>query len=149
MPNVLHPYVRNNIVASAARTADGNSGAVEVADDLHGGVFIVNVSASAGTSPTLDLAVEISPDEGTTFFTAFRFAQITATGTRRLAVRFAADGTGSEASIPADPTGGALSAGCPITKNIRFRWNIGGTSPSFTFAVHLVGQRLSSGYVFA
>lgn len=147
MRNVLRTYVRNNLVASAARTADGNSGTLSpnLPTDLHSGVFIVDCPTVTGTTPTLDLAIEISPDDGTTYYTAFRFAQITAAAVRRLAVKFVAVDAGSEASIPADPSGGALATGCVITEKMRVRWNIGGTSPSFTFAVHFIGRPLAHG----
>lgn len=144
--SVQHPYVRMNLVASAARTADGNSGSItDFPDNLHSAEFIVDVTAASGTSPTLDLAIENSPDEGTTFYTAFRWAQITGTGPRRLVVRLLASDAGGEASIPLDPTGGALSASCPLSKTIRVRWNIGGTNPSFTFAVHALGRHAGVG----
>jgi hypothetical protein len=148
--NILDNYVRMDLVASAARIADGTSGALELVNGLHSGVFILVASAVTGTSPTLDLGIQVSPDNGTTFFTMFRFAQITSAVTRRLAVKFVVADAGSEALIDsADPTGGALSVGVPITKWIAIRWNIGGTNPSFTFRVHFYGIPLSRGNAFA
>jgi hypothetical protein len=148
--NILDNYIKMNLVASAARTADGTSGAIELVSGLHSGVFILDGGTVTGTSPTLDLGIQVSPDNGTTFFTMWRFAQVTTAVKRRLAVKFVVADAGSEALIDsADPTGGALSVGVPITKWIAVRWNIGGTNPSFTFAVHFYALPLSRGNAFA
>lgn len=99
------------VVASAARTATGNSGALD-ADGQYLNL-LVNVTAASGTSPTLNCSVEWSND-GSTFAavdgTADTFAQITATTAKvkQFAVKAA---------------------------YYRVVWTIAGTSPSFTFSV--------------
>lgn len=101
------------VVASASRTADGDSGSLELRGGGRTLTLLVDVTAVAGTSPTLDLTVEWSPDGGTTWFpaeTADAFAQITAVG--KVAKQF-------DMKAP----------------DYRVVWALGGTSPDFTFAV--------------
>lgn len=152
MLNNLIPWTRT-LVTSTTAAATGNSGAIDFPDDLHSAAFIFDVTAASGTSPTLDFAIQVTPDDGTTFYTAFRPAQIVAAAIHRLvACFFGGSGntgtTGTNASsgnaIVIANTGGALSAGSPISKKIRVLWTIGGTNPSFTFAVHVIGRRATS-----
>lgn len=100
------------VVASAARTTTGTSSALDAPEgfDL---VLSASVTAASGTTPTLDLSVEWSSDGGTTWYTADpvdTFTQITAATAR--VKRFTVKGT-----------------------EYRVRWTVGGTTPSFTFAV--------------
>ena len=100
------------VVASAARTTTGTSSALDAPEgaDL---VLSASVTAASGTTPTLDLSVEWSSDGGTTWYTADpadTITQFTAAAAR--VKRFTAKGT-----------------------EYRVRWTIGGTTPSFTFAV--------------
>jgi hypothetical protein len=67
------------------------------------------VSAASGTTPTLDVVLQTTAD-GTNYYTAGSFTQLTTTGTESKVF------TGL----------GSLS---------RWKWTIGGTTPSFTFAV--------------
>lgn len=97
-------------VASAARTATGNSGTISVPT---GGAIsgLIVVSAASGTTPTLDITLEESLDNGTTWQTAWS------------ANRFVAAGN---TPIPALLTSGLR----------RWVWTISGTTPSFTFAIN-------------
>lgn len=98
-------------VASAARTATGTG----TAFDTEGATSIIgslNVTAAAGTSPTLDLTLETTADGGTTWYTAASFPQQ----------------TGTTATPVARVCG-------PVGSKCRWKWTIGGTSPSFTFTV--------------
>jgi len=106
-------------VASAARTTSGNSGA-QPAEKALNLALVVEVTASSGTTPTLDLTVEWSMD-GTNFAVADpadSFTQITTSPTRR-AKTFTVKGT-----------------------SYRLVWTIAGTTPSFTFSAtrYAVGQ---------
>jgi hypothetical protein len=99
----------NTDVASAARTATGNSGTI--ADDLAGTVsMLLDVTAVSGTSPTLDVFMSESYNNGVTWVPVWYFPRVTANATLR---------------CPALPSGGRR----------RIDWVIGGTSPSFTFSV--------------
>lgn len=104
----------NIVVASAARTTTGTSSAIDAPD---GGDLCLSIvtTAASGTTPTLDVTVEWSPDGGTSWAvadTSDAFTQITGTANGVRAKRFTVKGT-----------------------QYRTRWTIGGTTPSFTFSV--------------
>lgn len=103
-----------NAVPSAARTTSGASDAlyVENADKVS---FLVDVTAVSGTTPSMTLTVEWSHD-GTTWFPA----------------------------DPVDSLGAAITAAAKRVRTLdskgrfcRVVWEITGTTPSFTFAVHV------------
>lgn len=97
------------LLTSTARTEDGNSDAV-ACDWAHELLVMVDVTAKSGTNPTLDVDVEVSPDEGATWFVATSFTQWNnATGKKMVALTAC----------------GSL---------FRVAYKLGGTSPSFTFA---------------
>lgn len=111
MPKLgAHPGVVDTLVASAARTASGDSGVLPdwgVATSLRAQL---TVTAVAGTGQTLDVVIEDTLD-GDTWFVVGTFAQKTAGGSEVINI-----------------TG-------PFTDRIRVRWTIAGTTPSFTFSV--------------
>lgn len=96
-------------VASVARTVTGNSGVVS---DLLGGAVsgTLNITAVSGTTPTLDLVLQESPDSGTTWVDVYHFERVTALGV---------------ITMPSVPLNGRR----------RWSWTIAGTTPSFTFSV--------------
>lgn len=96
-------------VVSAARTATGSSAAVETGqwDVLRG--LLLDVTAVSGTTPTLTVTVETSADSST-WYTVASFVQRTAAGTERK-------------SFPG------------LDRWARLTWTVGGTTPSFTFAI--------------
>lgn len=124
--------------ASAAQTATTQSTAFVLpkADAYMG---YVNVTAASGTSPTLDIVWQTSTDGGTTWISLpLRHTQLTTTGaefiTFRLGLGIGEVGAEGAAAV----TGGTLVKPCvPDVKNMRLNYNIGGTSPSFTFTYTL------------
>lgn len=104
--------VRETPVASGARTASGNTGAL---NGYGPGSTIraqLNVTAASGTTPTLDVVIEDSVDGGTTWNVVGTFAQNTgAPGTQ------------------------VINVTAPFSDTLRVRWTVGGTTPSFTFQV--------------
>lgn len=102
-------------VASAALTTTTTTAAFTPA---HGLAFqvVIPVTAVTGTTPTLDVGVEISDDSGTNWVRVYDFPRITATGTYR------------------SPT---LSL---RGNRVRYVQTVTGTTPSFTRSV----QRLQS-----
>jgi len=123
-------------VASAARTATGNSGALYL-QHANSHLFILDATTVTGTSPTADVAIQVTHDNGTTFYSVLRFAQVTAAAKRYLRIQGGHMGqgeAGAEGAI-AD-TGGALANNVVLSKKVRFIWTIGGTNPSFTFAIN-------------
>lgn len=108
-------YAEETVVASAARTATGNTGALAG----YGGASTLrvqlNVTAASGTSPTLNVLVEDTLD-GSTWNTVGTFAQKTATGRE------------------------VVNVTTPFADRVRVSWTIGGTTPSFTFDVICISQ---------
>lgn len=141
MPGSPNKY-ELGLVASAARTATGNSGALVFPDDAADAVFLVNCTAASGTTPTLDIVIQTTNDDGTTWFGDQRFAQITSASSRTIKMlcrRVEAQAAAEAATLAA--TGGASAANGPLSQKIRVLWTIGGTNPSFTFSVVAFGNR--------
>jgi len=131
---------------ATASTATLNSGSLAFPTDQDGGVFILEHGTGTGTTPTLDVAIQVSYDDGTTFLTAWRFAQVTTTaGTRRIVTSFRRVAeVGAESAVT--DTGGALATNHPISNKIRILFTIGGTSPSYaTLKVSFIGARSALG----
>jgi hypothetical protein len=108
--------------------------------------FILDVTAITGTSPTLDCALQITPNGGTNWYNWERFAQVTANTaqTRRLIVQpiQGRGEAGSEGAITAAGTG-AINQNAPMPgalQQARFAYTLGGTSPNYTLAIFLVYQ---------
>jgi hypothetical protein len=101
----------DNLVASAARTTTGNSGLLGAGWGAVSSIRAqLNVTAASGTTPTLDVVIEDTLD-GTNFNPVVTFAQKTTTGRE------------------------VINATIPFSDQMRVRWTVGGTTPSFTFAV--------------
>lgn len=112
-----HYACSNDVLdASAAHTSTFNSATFN-SNAASGIVIEVNVSARSGTTPTLDVNLQDSPDGGTTWNTVSSLTQITATGVgvKRLNLR-----------------------DTPVADLCRLNYTIGGTTPSFTFASRIV-----------
>lgn len=97
-------------MASAARTTSGNSGVLTGYGPAQTLRAQLNVTAASGTSPTLNVVIEDTLD-GTNFNTVGTFAQRV--------------GAGRE----------VINVTTPFADSLRVAWTIGGTTPSFTFAV--------------
>lgn len=98
------------LVQSAARTTSGSSAAstgYAASTTLRAQL---NVTAAAGTSPTLNVLVEDSLD-GSNWNTIGTFAQKTAAGRE------------------------VINVTTPFADRVRISWTVAGTSPSFTFDV--------------
>jgi hypothetical protein len=117
---VLNRYIRGDtfggtegnlpaLVASAARTATGSGAGVYVPQyDM--AVLTLVVSAVSGTTPSLTVSIDTSPDNSTwTAIAAFAAQTTTTAGVRK------------------------VFSG--VDQYIRASWTISGTTPSFTFAV--------------
>lgn len=102
-------------VASAARTATATSTAVNT-EDVDEIEAELNVTAVAGTDPTLDVTLETKTDTGD-WYTVGAFPQQ----------------TGIVANI------GRVFDG--LGEQIRWKWTIGGTTPSFTFSIDAEGEK--------
>lgn len=111
MPKIgAHPGVVDTLVPSAARTASGDTGTLNGWGVPNSARVQLEVTAAAGTSPTLDVVVEDTLD-GANWNVVGTFAQKV--------------GTGRE----------VINLSTPFADRLRVRWTVAGTSPSFTFAV--------------
>lgn len=100
------------VVASAARTTTGNSGALQCGATPVISLLVATTAAS-GTTPSMALSIEWSPDGGTTWCVADTADTFTAiTTTTNLAKQFRVK-----------------------SNTYRIVWTITGTTPSFTFSV--------------
>lgn len=95
--------------ASGSETADGNSGDIDVSQVLYVKA-VVDVTSVSGTNPTLDIYLEGKDELSGKYETLWNPAQFTAVGTAFSGVL----------TIP--------------HQNVRLRWVVGGTNPSFTFS---------------
>lgn len=106
---------RLTLQASAAKTASNNGQAVSVDSSYDSALVFLNVTAASGTTPTLDVKLQTSDDGGTTWYDLPNgsFTQKTNIGSQVLAFTSVGD-------------------------TIRVASTVGGTSPSFTYAVKAV-----------
>lgn len=109
MPSSTIEHLNRIDVESQVITTNGNSG--ELDSEGYGCIsYIVDVTAVSGTNPTLDIFEEGSED-GINWFQFTQTHRFTNTGQQRFqSLRLAA-------------------------KFYRYRWIVGGTSPSFTFSI--------------
>ena len=137
----IRPNWERAPVASAARTTSSNSGSV-ILPSAPSYTFWLDVTTVTGTNPTLDLSIEQTPDDGTTFLGFLRFAQSIAAEQRRIKWAPSLMNEAAEETAELATTGGASVDNMPASRKIRFVWTIGGTNtPTFTFAVGIVGER--------
>lgn len=106
--------VSNTLVNDVASAAITSTATVAAITPGWGNAYQVNVVVTAvtGTSPTMDLRIEESDDNGTNWYTVYDFPRITANGIYR---------------SPMLPMAGT---------RVRYVQTIGGTSPSFTRAIN-------------
>jgi hypothetical protein len=113
------------IFTSAARTVTANSVEFTLPQGKLGGVFFLNITASSGTTPTLDVKFQVlDPVSGVWHdITGAAFSQKTSTGADSLTIY---PGIAAAANDTVSyPLGGAVRAVATIA----------GTTPSFTFSL--------------
>jgi hypothetical protein len=119
---------RTTVLASAAYTTSGVSAAVQPNGLYNEILLLLRITAASGTNPTLNVFVDTSDDGGTTWY------QINQLGPSNIS------------SVPtltqnAYPTGYTLTLDAANSNQgswgdtFRIRYQIGGTTPSFTFMV--------------
>ena len=101
-------------LASAARTTSGNSETFDAAEKREL-IVTVNVTAASGSSPTLAVQAQHSPDGVIWDNLGTAFTTVTA--------------------APATLTKTFGTAANPFHRYVRASYTIGGTTPSFTFSV--------------
>lgn len=129
------------ILNLATVTATGNSGTVDL-PMAASYMFILDIAAGTGTTPTCDVAIQVSPDDGTTWYTTSRYAQATTAAVKsfKMIRNGLAWGEAGFVQAIAD-TGGALDKNCIFTRKVRILYTVGGTNPSYpTLKVWIVPQ---------
>jgi|SRR5215469_10723831 hypothetical protein len=104
------------LLTSAARTTSGASDGTSAAAEFREANVLLDITAVSGTSPSMTVTVESSPD-GTSWFAHTAFPAKTAAGKDILKL-------------------GNLGSA------LRVSYAITGTTPSFTFSVVLDGKRV-------
>lgn len=112
MPKIgATPGVADTLVPSAARTASGDTGVLDGWGVASSARVQLDVTAFAGTAPTLNVVIEDTLD-GTNWNVVGTFAQKVAAGRE------------------------VINLSTPFTDRLRARWTIGGSAgQSFTFSV--------------
>lgn len=107
-------------LASAARTANGDSGALTVG--IYSELAVdVNISAVSGTTPSMTLYVDRQGADGV-WYTIYTSAAQTAVGTVSTSIGVGAATNSAFGDVA------------------RLRWAITGTTPSFTFTASIKGK---------
>jgi len=109
MPDAIKGYL--TLLASGSRTSSGNTGDIDILHYRNLDILI-DVTSVSGTSPTLDVYIDGKFTAVGKYYPIASQTGINTTGQWLLQLR----------NIP--------------YRYIRVRWVIGGTSPSFTFAVY-------------
>lgn len=108
------------LLPNAARTATGVGESFTLPRGTNALRILLDVDAASGTTPTLDVVVQDTVDDGENWATiGSAFTQKTAAGTQ--VINIVKSG----------------SAGTPVmfSNKVRVSYTIGGTTPSFTFDV--------------
>lgn len=161
MPSSLFRGISIPVLASAARTTSSNTGSLKdlVTDIPVAGAlsWYVNLTAFTGDNPGLDglqVYLDHSPDNGTTWLNFGKFARLTtSTGTRVINMRRTGIGAveaASEAAVFSTTTSVAVATNTVLTADIRVRWTLGdGTlwtaAPTATFSVWCIAQPMGGG----
>lgn len=136
----LPPKLKRNAVSVAAAAATSTSAAFSMGGIGDCYALILEVTAASGTTPTLDVVVQSSLDGGTNYIDLpLRFAQKTAAGSgtpEHLVFKLGLGGNEVALGQATADTGGSLAKNCIFDPNfMKVKYTIGGTNPSFTFAV--------------
>lgn len=113
--NIAGSGFTETVVASAARTTSSNTAALTGWGAAVRLRAQLNVTAASGTTPTLDVVIEDSLD-GTNWNTVGTFVQKTTTGREVIIVTNM------------------------FAEQLRVRWTVAGTTPSFTFDVIIYSE---------
>lgn len=102
-------------LAAVARSTSGSSAPMPGYGGANTLRCQLDVTAAAGTTPTLDVLVQDTID-GTNFYTVGTFARKTAAGRE------------------------AINVTTPFTDTLRVSWTVTGVAPSFTFSVSIYSE---------
>lgn len=137
-------FERRLLAAATARTADFTSDefGVEGYDSI---VVFAKVSAASGTTPTLDLHLQTTYDNGDNWVDIAASPQLTAAHGTGVGTVIAGGSTKTTFDVPAASTDGTATAASrknwPLGDVCRVKGKVGGTTPSFTVKLDYVGRR--------
>lgn len=100
--------------------------------------FILQVTAASGTSPTLNVRLQTSPDGGTTWIDFVSFFQVIGLSTQWMpwSIINIRNNVANTISTGNNVLAAGAAIDAPIVPNlVRISIVIGGTTPSFTFSV--------------
>lgn len=141
-----YPIVNDQQLLTAV-TATGTGNAFILPNqDFSSLVFALSLSAVSGTTPTLDLYVQVLGPDGN-WYDLVHFAQQTAATTANNQI-FATVSVGGSTynGIVGSKTISASSVGAPLIGNtLRLAYTIGGTTPSFTGTVNIYQNQMDRG----
>lgn len=126
------------LVASAVKSASGNSGTLVFEGSPDSAIFILNVTASSSPT-TLDVYLQTSPNAGTTWYDFVHYTQVGAVSTSIQAAQWSRKVTEATEATGVIVSGDAALAAAkvvngPIADNfVRVKWVLAGTS--YTFSV--------------
>lgn len=126
------------IKASGAESADTTGADVTDAslEQATAIAFVLDITLRSGTTPTIDVAIQAAI--GSQYFNLVRFSQTgDTTGTKLLIVHRDVSFT-TELAPAADPavgTGVLNNSGAPWGSTFRYKSDLGGTTPSYTYSV--------------
>lgn len=136
------------LVATTTAAATSNSGYIDVPADVIGGSFYFDITAASGTSPTLDfsIACPVGTTASPVDVIRWRSAQVSTAADYEITTFWGPNSTSDTdyhtGRVGLAATGGVISLPAPITDRIKITWTIGGTNPSFTFAVYFIPWRV-------
>lgn len=146
--------VTRQLATGVVMTATGAVVAFNLPNDLAEMRIIVQVTAASGTSPTLDVSLQDSPDASmiagvwtgnTWVYTGNKLTQMVGVDMRQISLsrerqasQVAAEFSGN---VPAIAAAAAAASG-PIARACRLWAVIAGTTPSFTINAFLIGTQI-------
>lgn len=139
----LQPVARA-LIAAQVVAASAASAVFELPNDLTEMTLMLEATAQAGTSPTIDAVLQITPDGGTKWFSSGnKFTQLTASGQMRV-ISMSRQRHAGQAAAEYDGTqvtGAASSANGPLSRKARLFFTLGGSaSPSMTLNLWLIAN---------
>lgn len=131
---------QQDIVADGTSAVRGCEGASEIA-------VLMKFGTITGTSPTLDVKIQTSYDDGTSWFDLAASAQIVGTDDdKEFVVRTVARDADGGQDVASEVVDGTLAAGTaktlPLGDRFRLKWDIGGTgTPTFPVEIWAILRR--------
>ena len=123
------------VLANVARTTSSDSGTITGYGSYRSCLFETWVTAASGTNPTLDVYLDTITNGSTGWTNVGHYTQFTTTGRRTISVTAFNPSLATDFDATSDAAAGVVRQ-IDFGSSIRIRWVIGGTTPSFNFAVN-------------